>query len=59
MTRLTWLLKDLPVTLVARVRSNRVFYAPAGKRKGLTKGRGPRHGHKLTLADPGHGRGPP
>ncbi|MEZ5086487.1 MAG: NF041680 family putative transposase [Tessaracoccus sp.] len=51
-TRLTWLLKDLPVTLVARVRSNRVFYAPAGKRKGPTKGRGPRHGHKLTLADP-------
>ncbi|MGH3446015.1 MAG: NF041680 family putative transposase [Nocardioidaceae bacterium] len=50
-TRLTWLLADLPVVLVARVRSNRVFYAPAGKRRGPTKGRGPRHGHKLALAD--------
>ena len=51
-TRLRWLLADLPVTMLARVRSNRVFYASAGKRKGPTKGRGPRHGHKLTLADP-------
>jgi hypothetical protein len=50
-TRLAWLLADLPVILVARVRSNRVFYAPAGQRKGPTKGRGPRHGHKLVLAD--------
>jgi hypothetical protein len=50
-TRLSWLLADLPVVLVARVRSNRVFHAPAGKRKGPTKGRGPRHGHKLVLAD--------
>lgn len=51
-TRLTWLLADLPVTLIARVRSNRVFYAPAGKRRGPTKGRGPRHGHKLVCKDP-------
>ena len=51
-TRLTWLLADLPVTTLARVRSNRVFYAPAGKRRGPTKGRGPRHGHRLALADP-------
>lgn len=50
-SRLTWLLGDLPVILIARVRSNRVFYAPAGKRRGPTKGRGPRHGHKLALAD--------
>lgn len=50
-TRLAWLLADLPVVLVARVRSNRVFHAPAGKRKGPTKGRGPRHGHRLALAD--------
>jgi len=50
-TRLTWLLEDLPVVLVARVRSDRVFYAPAGKRRGPTKGRRPRHGHKIALAD--------
>lgn len=50
-TRLAWLLAGLPVIVVARVRSNRVFYAPGGKRKGPTKGRGPRHGHKLALAD--------
>lgn len=50
-TRLTWLLSDLPVTMLARVRSNRVFHAPAGKRQGPTKGRGPRHGHRLALAD--------
>lgn len=50
-TRLAWLLNDLPVVLVVRMRSNRVFHAPAGKRKGPTKGRGPRHGHRLALAD--------
>jgi hypothetical protein len=51
-TRLAWLLADLPVVLVARVRSNRVFHGPAEKRKGPTKGRRPRHGHRLALADP-------
>lgn len=50
-TRLSWLLADLPVTLLARVRSNRVFYQPAGKRKGPTKGRGPRHGNRLMLSE--------
>jgi hypothetical protein len=49
-TRLAWLLADLPVTLLARVRSNRVFYAPAGTRQGLTKGRGPRHGQRLVFS---------
>ena len=49
-TRLSWLLTGLPLTLLARVRSNRVFHAPAGKRKGPTKGRGPRHGNRLTLS---------
>lgn len=51
-TRLAWLLKDLPVILVARLRSNRVFYAPAGVRRGPSKGRPPRHGAKLMLRDP-------
>lgn len=49
--RLAWLLADLPVTLVGRLRSDRVFYAPAGTRQGLTKGRAPRHGEKLVLRD--------
>jgi hypothetical protein len=49
--RLAWLLQDLPVTLVGRVRSDRVFHAPAGERKGSTKGRPPRHGARLKLSD--------
>lgn len=50
--RLAWLLAKLPVILVGRARSDRVFHAPAGKRKGPTKGRPPRHGTRLVLADP-------
>ncbi|MFT4230894.1 MAG: NF041680 family putative transposase [Microbacterium sp.] len=50
--RLAFLLQDLPVILVGRVRSNRVFHAPAGERRGPTKGRPPRHGAKLALRDP-------
>lgn len=50
--RLAWLLDDLPVTLIARLRSDRVFYAPAGARRGPTQGRPPRHGARLVLADP-------
>lgn len=49
--RLAWLLADLPITLIGRIRSDRVFYAPAGKRRGPTKGRQPRHGTKMTLRD--------
>ena len=51
-TRLAWLLRDLPVILAARIRSDRVFYAPAGERRGPTMGRPPRHGAKLVLRDP-------
>lgn len=36
---------------MARVRSNRMFYAPGGNRQGPFKGRGPRHGAKLSLKD--------
>lgn len=49
--RLAWLLSDLPVTIVGRVRSDRVFHAPPGRRKGPTKGRPPRHGDRLVLRD--------
>lgn len=50
--RLAWLLDDLPVTVIARLRSDRVFHAPAGARRGPTKGRPPRHGARVVLADP-------
>ena len=50
--RLAWLLADLPVTIICRVRSDRVYYAPAGARRGPTKARAPRHGAKLVLRDP-------
>jgi hypothetical protein len=50
-TRLAYLLTGLPVTLIGRVRSNRVFHTPAGSRKGPTKGRQPRHGKRLALSD--------
>lgn len=49
--RLAWLLADLPVTILCRVRSDRVYYAPAGVRAGPTKGRQPRHGARLKLRD--------
>lgn len=43
----------MPVTLIERCRSDRAFYAPAGARRGPTKGRSPRHGTKLVLPEPG------
>lgn len=52
--RLAWLLQDLPVTLVGRVRSDRVFHAPAGRRQGPTKGRPPRHGRPAQAQRPHH-----
>ena len=50
--RWAWLLDDLPVILVGRPRSDRAFYARAGRRRGPDKGRPPRHGEKLVLRDP-------
>jgi hypothetical protein len=51
-TRLAFLLADLPVELLVRVRSDRVFHAPAGARKGDRPGRAPRHGPRMKLNDP-------
>ncbi|NUR60754.1 MAG: transposase [Catenulispora sp.] len=48
-TRLAFLLADLPVELLVRVRSDRVFCAPAGARKGDRPGRQPRHGPRMKL----------
>lgn len=57
-TRLAYLLKDLPVTLTARIRSNRVFRArPAPKAPG-TPGAPARHGARLDCADPATWPGP-
>jgi hypothetical protein len=51
--RLTFLLADLPVQLCARVRSDRVFAAPAPPCRADGKpGRPPRHGAAMKLNDP-------
>lgn len=53
-TRLAFLLADLPVELLVRVRSDRVFHAPAQPRTGV-RGRPRRHGERMKLNDPsGH-----
>jgi hypothetical protein len=51
-TRLAWLLADLPVVLAARVRSDRVFYRPAPAKAPGTAGRRPRHGARVKCDDP-------
>jgi hypothetical protein len=51
LTRLAWLLRDLPVEVAGRLRSNRVMYFPAPQRPAGTGGRRPRHGAVLKLAD--------
>jgi DDE superfamily endonuclease len=50
--RLAWLLADLPVTVVARVRSDRVSCGPAPQRAPGTPGRAPRHGSPVRCDDP-------
>jgi hypothetical protein len=55
LTRLAWLLCDLPAEVTGRLRSNRVMYFPAPARPARparTGGRRPRHGAALKLADP-------
>jgi hypothetical protein len=55
-TRLSFLLADLPVVLIGRLRSDRVLARPVEPRRpGATSARGrpPRHGPLLVLADPG------
>jgi DDE superfamily endonuclease len=51
-TRLAFLLADLPVVLLARVRSDRVFRFPAPPRRPGTAGRLARHGPEFALSDP-------
>jgi DDE superfamily endonuclease len=49
--RLAFLLADLPVVLIGRLRSDRVLARPVGRPTG--RGRPRRHGPLLVLADPG------
>ena len=51
-TRLAWLLADLPVELLGRLRSDRVMQLPAPPRRPGTSGRPRKHGGELALADP-------
>jgi hypothetical protein len=51
-TRLAWLLEGLPVTLVARVRSDRVWYFPPPARLPGVRGRTARHGAPVRCDDP-------
>ncbi|HEV3287494.1 MAG TPA: NF041680 family putative transposase, partial [Streptosporangiaceae bacterium] len=51
-TRLAWLLADLPAELLGRLRSDRVMQLPAPPRPPGTRGRPRKHGGELALADP-------
>ena len=58
-TRLAFLLADLPVELLGRLRSDRVLYFPAPPRAPGANGRPSRHGPELKLAEPGTWPDPP
>ena len=51
-TRLAWLLADLPVDLLGRLRSDRVMQLPAPPPRPGALGRPRKHGGELALADP-------
>jgi hypothetical protein len=50
LTKLAWLLADLPVEILGRLRSDRVMYFPAPVREPGTNGRPLRHGAAFGLA---------
>jgi DDE superfamily endonuclease len=50
--RLTYLLADLPVDLIGRLRSDRVFHRPTPPRRASGRGRPVRHGEDVKLSDP-------
>jgi DDE superfamily endonuclease len=51
-TRLAWLLADLPAELLGRLRSDRVMWLPAPPRRLGTNGRPRKHGRELALSGP-------
>jgi DDE superfamily endonuclease len=51
-TRLAFLLADLPVELLGRIRSDRVLRGPRTLRAGRATGRPPRHGPEFALSIP-------
>ncbi|WP_323183051.1 NF041680 family putative transposase [Streptomyces sp. NBC_00078] len=51
-TRLAWVLRDLPVELVGRVRSDRVMRLPKPPRRPGTSGRPPKHGPEFRFTKP-------
>ena len=51
-TRLAYLLADLPAELLGRLRSDRVMQLPAPPRQPGTMGRPRKHGGEIALADP-------
>jgi hypothetical protein len=57
LTRLAWLLQDLPVEVAGRLRSDRVMYFPASPRGPGTNGRRP--GTEPRSSSPGREPGPP
>src|ERR1035437_7533181 len=58
-TRLAFVLADLPVELLGRLRSDRVLYFPAPPRGPGANGRPSRHGPELKLAGPATWPDPP
>jgi hypothetical protein len=58
-TRLSFLLSDLPVQLLGRLRSDRVMQLPAPPRPPGTMGRPRKHGGELALSDPATWPAPP
>lgn len=55
LTRLAWLLRDVPVIVLGRLRSDRVFHLPAPSRTPGQVGRPARHGQAIDLDEPaGH-----
>ena len=56
--RLAFLLADLPVQLLGRLRADRVLCRPAPPRRPGRGGRPPRHGPALALAHPDRGPAP-
>jgi hypothetical protein len=57
-TRLAWLLRDLPVIVVARVRSDRAYCRAAPPKARGVSGRHARHGAPVRCADPATWHGP-